>query len=58
MRTGAKKAVNLSVEGHDVVLATADIAAILQTELGERVASVADRRSDIIRATDFPLTGD
>jgi toxin CcdB len=45
------------VEGQSVVLATADLASIHRNELGEVVTSLADRRSDILGATDFLFTG-
>ena len=46
-----------TVEGQEVVMATADLAAIRRAELGERVGSLADRRDDIIAAVDFLITG-
>jgi len=45
------------IEGRELVLATADIASIHRSELGECVASLAEHRYDIINATDFLFTG-
>ena len=45
------------VEGQSVVLATADLASVHRRELGEIIASLAHRRSDILGATDFLFTG-
>lgn len=46
-----------SVEGRDYVMATADLAAIHRSNLGERVGSLTDHRDDIIAAVDFLITG-
>ena len=46
-----------TVEGHEVVMATADLAAIRRTDMGERVGSLAERRDDIVAAVDFLITG-
>ncbi len=45
------------VEGERVVMATADLAALHLSELGERVGSLAEHRDEIIAATDFLITG-
>ncbi len=46
-----------AVKGQSVVMATADLAALHRRELGEPVASLADRRDDIIAALDFLISG-
>ena len=46
-----------TVEGREVVMATADLAAIRRADLGDRVGSLADRRHDVIAAVDFLITG-
>ena len=46
-----------TVEEHEVVMATADLAAIRRSDLGDRVGSLADRRDEIVAAIDFLITG-
>ena len=46
-----------TIEGLEVVMATADLAAIRRTDLGDRTGSLADRRANIIAAVDFLITG-
>lgn len=46
-----------AVEGAPVVMATAELAAIRRTALGERVDSLAEHRHDIVAAIDFLVTG-
>jgi toxin CcdB len=45
------------IDGSKYYLSTAELAGIHRTELGERVASLVDRRSDIIGAIDLLFTG-
>lgn len=45
------------VEGRAVVLSVAELAGVPKAVLGERVASLADRRSEITAAMDLLLLG-
>lgn len=46
-----------TVERTEVVMATADLAAVRRSDLGKCVGSLADRRDAIIAALDFLFTG-
>lgn len=45
------------VEGQRVVLSTAELAGVPRASLGPKIASLADRRIEIVRALDFLLSG-
>lgn len=47
----------LPVDGQDYVLVTTEMASIPVTDLGDRVASLADQHSVIVDALDFLLQG-
>lgn len=47
----------LTVEGISVIMLTTDIASILRSELGSKVASLSDRWSEIRDALDFTFQG-
>ena len=44
-------------EGADLILATNLMASVRRDQLGEKVASLADRRSEIVAAVDFLQQG-
>ena len=44
-------------EGADLILATNLMASVRRDQLGEKVASLADRRSEIVAAVDFRQQG-
>jgi toxin CcdB len=47
----------LSVNGAPMILRTSELAAILAKDLGSPVASLRERRDEIVAALDFLLTG-
>jgi len=47
----------LTIEGHEVIMSTPELAGIPVRTLGKKVTSLAERRTDIIAALDFLLTG-
>jgi len=46
-----------TIEGHEVIMSTPELAGIPVRTLGKKVASLAKRRTDIIAALDFLITG-
>ena len=47
----------MAVEGHELILAANPIACVRRDQLGERVVSLSDRRSEILAAVDFLQQG-
>jgi toxin CcdB len=47
----------VTVEGRELILATNLMASVRRDQLGERVASLSERRSDIVAAVDFLQQG-
>ena len=47
----------VTVEGRDLILATNLMASVRRDPLGEKVASLADRHSEIVAAVDFLQQG-
>ena len=47
----------LEVDGQEVVMSTAELAGVPARALGEKIASVASRRHEIIAALDFLFAG-
>jgi toxin CcdB len=47
----------VTLEGVELVLATAELAAVYRDSLGDRVGSLADRREEIVAAIDFLVRG-
>ncbi|OFZ70786.1 MAG: plasmid maintenance protein CcdB [Betaproteobacteria bacterium RBG_16_58_11] len=45
------------IEGHQVILSTAELAAIPSSHLGPAIANLAQARSAIVSALDFLFTG-
>ncbi len=45
------------IEGDKVVMSTAELAGVLRSMLGPKVASLEARRDDIVRALDFLIAG-
>lgn len=47
----------MTVAGAELILATNLMASVRRDQLGQKVASLADRRSDIVAAVDFLQQG-
>jgi len=53
----SKLSLALTVDGIEVVASAAELAAVDERDLGEPVADLAGRRTEILAAIDFLLTG-
>jgi toxin CcdB len=57
LSAGSRLFPKVMVEGRELVISTPELAGILSSRLGQRVASLADRHFEIVNALDFVFQG-